>query len=555
MILDIAVFVFFNSIIFLSLYSYGLLIINTCKFKIEKDIFFVILVGYTFIGIVAVFLHFFLPIQTNFLLLIILFSFILLLKFKVHSLKELFYFLFLLCFFGLILTLYSDHPIDANMYHHPFVSYLKSEKIIFGLANIQFRFGHISFLQYVQSIFTVNGFEFLTLSSINIILYTSFIFVFSKEVFYEKKFSFVFLVKILILVFLLIKLNRYREFGNDLIPFLIASYFFIKIFQEIYKPTNSSEVLINFIFLFFVLMFAHKITYIFSTLMFLALISLKKLKMKNFFLSLNFKIFSFFLIIWVLKNYINTSCLVYPVEQTCFKNSLFELYGLADVKNASFLSEIWAKGFIDHPNWQELDLKIYVKSFNWFNTWLSNHFVKILEIVSPLIIVIFYCLGIFYFNKKKITYGHDDRIIVSKINYLFFFIFIGFLFWLFKAPLFRYGAFYVLIIIILLFILAVSRIFLIKNFENLNYFKFIIVFSLLFFVFKNILRIQNSHLDFFPKTIINKNSNEFYQINIAELKLLKPKNDVCYYTRYICSHETPNALKILKFQNYYIFNK
>ena len=42
---------------------------------------------------------------------------------------------------------------DAGLYHLPFINILNHEKIIFGLSNLHFRYGHISIIQYTSAIF------------------------------------------------------------------------------------------------------------------------------------------------------------------------------------------------------------------------------------------------------------------------------------------------------------------------------------------------------------------------------------------------------------------
>ena len=86
-------------------------------------------------------------------------------------------------------------------------------------------------------------FHKIALSSINIIFYLSFIFFVSKKIFIQKKLTYSFLTTILISGFILIKFARYREFGNDLIPLLICSYFLIIILDEINKKTKLSKIL------------------------------------------------------------------------------------------------------------------------------------------------------------------------------------------------------------------------------------------------------------------------------------------------------------------------
>ena len=217
-------------LIFTTIYSYGLLISNNFYKQYKVDIFFNILIGYTFIGLLTLIFHFFFKINNYFSFALIIFGFLYFAyNFSNIQKRKFFELILIIIILSFILYGYSEHPIDTNMYHHPYVSYLKSDKIIFAIANIQFRFGHISFLQYVQAALTNDYLHQISLASINIIFYLSFAYFFSREIFYEKKMSIIFLVKILFVSFILIKFSRYREHGNDLIPLLVSIYFFINI--------------------------------------------------------------------------------------------------------------------------------------------------------------------------------------------------------------------------------------------------------------------------------------------------------------------------------------
>ncbi len=335
-----------------SLIGYGTLVYNIKK---NQDLFFIIIVGYFIVGFVGLIIHFFFSISDAIsIFLILLGIFLFFSKFKFFK-KEIFASIIILISVSFLLLGYSDHPIDANMYHHPYVSYLKSEKIIFSIANIEFRFGHISLLQYVQSIFTNNFFGPLAISSLNIIFFTFFLLYCYETLFSNSEDKFVFLVVLLVSCFVLIKMGRYREFGNDLIPFLVSFYFLIKLLQEkISKKNNLNFSNLIYLPLYSSFMLSHKISYIFSVLIFILVINRSNIKLIFNNRSLIF-IFISFTSLWLLKNYIETSCLVYPVVQTCLKNSGWYLTGIADPEKAMWLSEIWSKGFIDHPNWKNLD--------------------------------------------------------------------------------------------------------------------------------------------------------------------------------------------------------
>ena len=54
---------------------------------------------------------------------------------------------------------------DAILYHLPYTGILNSEKIIFGLSNLHFRFAHVSIIQYFSAflnniIFNIQGIVF-----------------------------------------------------------------------------------------------------------------------------------------------------------------------------------------------------------------------------------------------------------------------------------------------------------------------------------------------------------------------------------------------------------
>ena len=42
---------------------------------------------------------------------------------------------------------------DAGLYHLPYINIINDSKIILGSANLEFRFGHSSILQYLSSAF------------------------------------------------------------------------------------------------------------------------------------------------------------------------------------------------------------------------------------------------------------------------------------------------------------------------------------------------------------------------------------------------------------------
>ena len=136
--------------------------------------------------------------------------------------------------------------------------------------------------------------------------------------------------------------------------------------------------------------------------------------------------------------------------------------------------------------------------------------------------------------------------------FIWFSILIGLIVWFYKAPVFRYGSFYIISFIIFTYILILNFFFKEKNSSHLKLFKVIFFISLLFFITKNTLRIYKSETDLFPKTVFDENIKNFNEVNDDGLQLLTVKEDVCYYTKLICSQEMPKNIQIIKIGNYYI---
>ena len=388
----------------------------------------------------------------------------------------------------------------------------------------------------------------LNLAAPNIILFVSFVYFCGKNILNTKRINFVYLLMILLSSFLLIKYGRYREFGNDLIPMLVSFYALIKITEEIFLKKNSN-ILLSFFPIYLIFIFSHKISYIVSALIFLTILNFKKLNYK----SLNLKILIIFLLFsffWLSKNFINTSCFVYPIIASCIKTTSWQLTGLSAPESVAWLTEIWSKDFITHPDWKNINLAEYARNFNWVNNWLNNHFVKILEKLSPIFIFLIYIFSIGLIFKEK----NLSKINESKIYLLLLFCLIGTVVWFVNAPIFRYGSFYLVSSLSIFSILIYNKFFGFNKYLKLKYFHFLFIFALFFFIGKNVNRIFKSDLNVFPNTIFQvREIDKNYEIyGNKEIKILKPKGELCFYSSQLCSHEVPKNIKIIKFGNYFI---
>ena len=131
------------------------------------------------------------------------------------------FFLFLIISTIIItLLIYESHVYrpDAGLYHLPYIKILNDEKILFGLSNLHFRYGHISIVQYLAAIsnniiFGENGIVFA-----QVLIASSVIINFLSKIYYYNKsqnYNFHFFFLISASIFIAYKMNRYSEYGND----------------------------------------------------------------------------------------------------------------------------------------------------------------------------------------------------------------------------------------------------------------------------------------------------------------------------------------------------
>ena len=115
---------------------------------------------------------------------------------------------------------------DAGLYHLPYINILNNEKIIFGLSNLHFRFGHISIIQYLSAVsnnllFGINGIVFAPaiIAVAVIINFTSILLKKIKTSEFDIHFYFLFGI----FIFIFYKMNRYIIWSDAPSHF----YFFI----------------------------------------------------------------------------------------------------------------------------------------------------------------------------------------------------------------------------------------------------------------------------------------------------------------------------------------
>jgi hypothetical protein len=155
---------------FFTVYFY-FLIGNIFNYKVNnnnafniKNIIYKCIIGLILISFIALITNFFVSLNkiTNTIIYTSILIIVIFLKKKVYF-KEAKIVLIIISLVNFFLIISSKvYTPDAGLYHLPFINILHEYKIILGLSNLHFRFGHASILEYLNAInynliFNING--------------------------------------------------------------------------------------------------------------------------------------------------------------------------------------------------------------------------------------------------------------------------------------------------------------------------------------------------------------------------------------------------------------
>ncbi len=401
---------------------------------------------------------------------------------------------------------------------------LNEEKIILGSVNLHFRFGHVSSLQYLSSLF--NNFVFNENGIlIPLTIFFSTIVIYFYEEYRDNNNKFLKLYSIFSLIFILTSMNRYSGFGNDdpaHMLYLVAIFNFLKI---IYVPDNEKNLFFKKLTYYTVNTFLIKQFYILILILpiLVYFIYLKKINLQN-----KCNLFSTILIsIWLLKNILVSGCVLYPANISCFQSLNWSPNGtLSNPIKVSIESEAWAKAWPDRSD-KSIGLSEHISDYQWIDAWLKSHLKVVLKKLSPLTILSILFLIIIIFTIKE-----KNKLPLKRLLITIFYLHIFFsLVWFFKFPTYRYGAAYMGVSIILLSLLLI-------NFYNIKEktFKFLNISLIVICIlvgFKNIKRIyENINITYVDYPWPKKNS--FTQSNYINFNkpIYDNKKEIIYYEAY-----------------------
>ena len=562
--------IFFQSLLSLLIYysagNYFSTQILKTNIDKPKDHAIKIIYGYISIGFLSIILNFFIPLSKfyNSIISFIAIFYFIYLFYKSKNKKIILIIFFTISFFSVLtITLDQVNRPDAGLYHLPYTKILNENKIIFGLTNIHFRFGHTSIMQYL------NAFNYNYLSGVKgilipqiIVIITLFYYFFEELKTRIKKGRNNYLTIFLFFsfIFLIINYNRYSSFGND----ALANIFYVFILYELLKHLKDKNDKINTLFYLSLLsIFCFFLKPFMIIILFIPLIWLiiNKIKISNVIKNKKFYLIIFFLLSFLIKNIITSGCMIYPVKITCFDK--LEWYDKDTTQREQLSGEAWAKDWINYANSKQLTQKQYVKNFRWLKTWLENHFQVILKKVLPFIALTSILIFLINLNSKKESDQQINYKIINSIKFITIFTFFSCLFWFLKFPVYRFGSGMIggFIIILITLYFTKNKIFISTNSKIFHYLP---IFLIIIISFKNLNRIYNNYdqkYAEFPWPKIHSFTSDNEKQRFFELKknnkilFYLSDNGLCMYGPAPCSYyqnKNINLKTINEYKIYYI---
>jgi len=420
----------------------------------------------------------------------------------------------LIIFSALLISKTHD---DFSYYHLTFTKYLTEQKVIFGMGILGHGYKLISSLFFLNSTFYLPFIEYFSFHFSLLFFLIFFNFFIFKELVSKNTHEVIKILYIFAFSFFNLSFTRIAEYGTDKAGQLLIVILTIKLFHYTCFDKTKTK-LYNILFLIPLLGFCITLkTYFLSYILLgLVIFFLDEKIIKNFtsiFTSRSFFILFISLSIYFIHHFISTGCLISPLSYTCFGDNLYWADNSKYYKEISLWLEQWAKAGAG-PNFRVDDPLEYIQNFNWVSHWIEKYFVgKFLEQLG-LLLAVFLVIFLLFKNFKL----KNELLILNKKTLCFYLIILSIFFiWFTKHPSLRYGGYS--IVFLTLSIPMAIMIQCVKNRNNFrDKFKFFVIFIIIIFNLKNIIRIDNE----FKRTDLYKFDN-FPFFAIPEKKFIFEK--------------------------------
>ena len=238
-----------NSLLFLFIAFFnGIIISKVLKFELLKLNFFEIsLLGIVFSGFIAQIINFFYPINDFIiylnLVMILLFNFFYKNNYKIFFSKQTNFIILIFILLAFLNIYGSEFSDDLNHYHYSSIINSDKSNYIIGLSHLHHMFANSSIWLITHSFFNLDYSRLQDIHVLNGLLFFLILTLFTHEILKstnKKQINNYTAFILLILVFVLLKYTRLKEFGIDRPAFLIF-YFFLYFYFKNFLIKNWNE--------------------------------------------------------------------------------------------------------------------------------------------------------------------------------------------------------------------------------------------------------------------------------------------------------------------------
>lgn len=396
-----------------------------------------ILYGLFILIITSLILNFFLPLKFFFYLVVIV-GFCFFIEALIKKKIKINFYIHFIILFSLIFIIYTHGDnADSPMYHLQIIKWRHTEKIVFGLSNLEMRFGSNSLWFGMFSLLQFKFNNFNSIYTLNLIPFSVLFYqVFKKE----NKLSYVLIILtisfILLFSFLhpakngviLHQLHNTEIDTVGMVFFILSFYLFLR-FLENDEIKNLRILIICSAICFFT-----KLSY--SAVIFFPLFAIIKFYKENlidlFKEKLNL-IILIVLLLWLIKNFIISGCLIFPISLTCFNVGWSP--GVEEIDTFSKVIKGFARDTRDRLRYLDFNHTIY--TYNWFIPWFKDYALNTALIKISFFIIFLSSIFMIIFNKFNL---YDDTFLKIKKTYIIIFlIFFPSIYVWFQAPEIRFG--------------------------------------------------------------------------------------------------------------------
>jgi len=518
---DLFIFLFFYLFSVISILGYGLILLSIIKIpKAGYYLGYAGLFGVFFLTIISYTTNIILPhnLTHNSIILIIGFLTFFYYFFKNSFLKKDIKF-FAIIFLSLFLSflIFKAHD-DFPYYHFPYIYYLTENSSYIGIGNFNHGFRTPSSLFYLNSLF------YLPIINYNLFHIGSLVyFGFSTHLLItrildslkKKEVNYLYYYNLLSLIFIIVFFYRLAEHGTDRSA-LILVFIIVSEILRIFNKAKITNFEISILSILFALTISLKAFYFLYLLILIPLIFFiySKLKIKDVFKivlknrTVYLSIFLLFLVLF--NNFLNTGCLIYPLEKSCFTSFDWSIQK-NEINRMILHYENWSKAGMT-PNFTVSNPEVYVEGLNWTSNWFKTYFLfKVSDFILGILFLLFVVTIIFYSKqKKKYKWPNEIYLLYSIIIILM-------LEWFLNHPALRYGGYSIIAIsLILPFSLLLNKNKLsIKDIKKKTLIILLIAYSV--FIFRNIDRLYKEN----KKYEFNVFKSPYYELNNVHFRVDK----------------------------------